>query len=202
MADETVVETKTTEETQESQVPSQDRKESGYTEEEKAAFNLKKAAEKARSLGQDPTEVLGIKPQMKINENLSDDTPLTVGAFRQIQKQDAQKTALDMVDTIENELEREAVREALQHRVKPSGNAQSDFDFARSAVNTARTTQIAQEQNRKTQPSRTASGGSAPGKSENHFEPSAEEAVFMAPPYNLTKEQIIANRQKLAEKAR
>src|SRR5258706_16055881 len=47
------------------------------TEAEKAAHALKKNAERARELGVDPAEVLGITSGTHIDEEIDDDTPLT-----------------------------------------------------------------------------------------------------------------------------
>lgn len=166
------------------------------SEKEKAAFSLKKTAERLQELGGDPTEVLGIKPQYKIDPQVSDETPMTVGTFREIQKQDAKKTALDLAEQIEDEGERTRVKEILT-RLAPSGDAHADLKLARGTVNADKNTQIIEEITRKTDTTKHVTSPGAGGKPpEAHFEPSAEEAVMMRPPYNLTKEEIIKARPK------
>lgn len=166
------------------------------TEKETTAFNLRKQAEKAKELGIDPAEVLGIKPTLNIEEGLPEDTPLTVGTLKEFQRQEAKKTALQMADDVSDEQEREEIKQILSSRIIPSGDAQRDFEFARTAVNAERTTRIAQEQARKGEATRGAAGGSSPARASDDFEPTAEELIFMRPPYNLSKEKIIARRQQ------
>lgn len=186
-----VVVTETTEENKGS-APSQEK--TKRTEAETTAYNLKKQAEKAKELGLDPTEILGIKPKIEIDETLPEDTPLTVGTFKEMQKQDARKTALQMAESLDDS-ERDEVLKALE-RVVPSGNAEADFNFARSAANAERTHQVAQVAKNKGTATRTAAGGTTAGKAEDDFVPTDEELVFMQRPYNLTKEKIIARRSQ------
>ena len=181
----------------EAEAPSHEKPE--RTERKKAEFSLKKNAERLRELGGNPTDVLGVKPQIQIDETLSDDTPLTVGAFRQIQKQDAKQTAIQLAEEIEDEDERAEVKGILETRLVPSGDPHADLALVRAAVNAKRTGQIAEEVNRKTKPTRTAAGGSASARTEEIFEPTEQEAIFMRPPYNVSKEKIIAARKKAQE---
>lgn len=169
------------------------------TERDKAAFNLKKKAEEARALGIDPAEALGLKPQIKIEDDLADDVPLTVGTFRQMQKQDAKKTALQMAEDLPED-ERDAVTDILRHRIVASGNAEADLSLARAAVNSERNAKIAEELARKGKPRQTAAGGSADAIREEDFEPTEEEKQFMRPPYSMSKAKIIEARKK-AQKA-
>lgn len=166
------------------------------TEQEKASFNLKKQADKARELGLDPSEVLGIKPGIKVDAELPDETPLTVGSFRTMQKADAKKTALQLADDIEDEAERTRVKEIL-NRLSPSGDAYADLNLARGSANSKKNAQIVEELKRKGDPARHAanpgSGGKAP---EEVFEPTAEEASLMRAPFNLTKEEVLKARPK------
>ena len=164
------------------------------TEAEKAAFNLKKNAERARELGLDPADVLGVKPQLTLNEDLSDDTPLTVGKLKEFQRQEGKKTALQLVEDLEDEAERNEVRTLLETRITPSGNPHADLSLARAAANSLKNARIAEEAERKTVIKRTAAGGSANGKKEDDFTPTSDEVAFMKPPFNLTKEKIIEAR--------
>lgn len=165
------------------------------TEREKAEYNLKKRAEEARAQGIDPAEVLGVKPQVKIDNALADDTPLTVGTFREMQKQDARKMAEEMADSIEDEEERERVKSELRFIV-PSGDAQADFRRALAAANVEHNAKIAEELARRGRPTTGAAGGSRPAPEAKSEELTAEEMVFTRHPYNMSKEKILAARKK------
>lgn len=178
--------------------PSQEPKKE-RTEQEKAAFTLKKNAERLTELGGDPANVLGIKPKLNVDASLSDETPLTVGALRTIQKQDAKKTALQMASEIEDDDERTGV-EAILNRLEPSGDPSKDLALARGAVTSERTKQIAEDVARKSNPNRTAAGGSVPANREEVFEPTPQEQVFMGRPYNMSKEKIVAARKEAEAK--
>lgn len=168
------------------------------TEAEKAAFNLKKHADRAKELGLKPEDILGIKPKLQVDASVSDDTPLTVGALREIQKQDAKKTALQLAENIEDEDERTQTKNILE-RLAPSGDAEADLAIARSAVNAKRTSQIAADVVRTTRPNRTAAGGSANARQEDDFKPTEEELAlfqgFKLDPVKL-KDKILAARAR------
>lgn len=191
--EEKVVATETTEETKGSEAPSQEKPK--RSEAETTAYNLKRQAEKARELGLDPADVLGIKPKLEIDSSVSDDEPLTVGKLRELNKRNALDEAISLADSIEDETERDAVREMLKTRIVPSGNAQADFSLARAAISSTRNSRIAEEIARKKAPTRTAAGGSVAEPPKDDFEPTPEEAIFMRPPYNLSKEKILAKRK-------
>lgn len=130
-----------------------------------------------------------------------DDTaPVTVGMLKKIQKEQTVKTALNLAESVEDENERELIKYHIQNTLKPSGNADEDFKIARSIVNAVKNKQIIEETQRKTPVRRTSSGGSAPGKHEDIFEPTAEELQMMrfkgldGKPL-LTKEDIIKARK-------
>lgn len=170
------------------------------TEKEKAAHVLRSTAERLRSLGEDPADVLGIKPQLNVgelDEEMDDNTPLTLGTLKKVQKQEAHKTALQMAQEITDEQEREQVVDILSNRIRPSGNAQKDLDLARAAVNSERNAKIAEEANRKggNQPRRVAAGGSMNARQEDDFVPTEEEKQFMTQ-YGLSKEKILEARRK------
>lgn len=167
-----------------------------YTEEQKAEYHLKKAKEEAVKLGLDPAKVLGITPKISLDENLSDDTPLTVGTLKTIQKKEARDTALVLADAIEDEKERTEVKDLLNNSIVPSGDAQKDLNLARAAVNSKRNQLLAEELNRKGVKTPSAGGGSGDGKPTEQFEPTDQERTFMGPPYNLSKEEIIKTREK------
>ena len=178
-------------EEKESQAPSQKKE---YSEKEKAAFTLKKNAERLAELGGDPAEVLNIRPTINLDEDLDDDKPLTVKDFRQLQKNDAKKTALQLADELPED-ERDEVKALLESRIVPSGNAEQDLRDARAIVNTAHNAKIAEHLANKTNPKKTAAGGSSDARSEDEFVPTPDEAAFMKPPYNTSKEKILAARK-------
>lgn len=190
----TVEETKTSEETQGS-APSQEKPK--RTEEETTVYNLKKQVERAKELGLDPADLLGLKPkQIKVDETLPDDTPLTIGTLKELRKVEAQKSALQMADEIHDETEREEVKRLLMTRLVPSGNATSDFVLARNAVNAERAKRITDEVARKVTTEKTAAGSSQPGNTGDDFIPTPVELVFMRPPYNVPKDKILALRKR------
>lgn len=167
----------------------------GRTEAERAAYSLRKNAERARELGIDPAEVLGITSDTHIDDEISDDTPLTVGLARKMQVDSAHKTALQMADELPDD-EKDEVKTLLTSRIKPSGNADEDLRIARTIVNGGRNAKIIEHITQKPDVKRTAPGGSMGTSVEEAFNPTPEEARMMQPPYNLSKEKIIAARPK------
>lgn len=177
-------------EEKEPQAPSQKQERS---EKEKAEFSLRKTAERLRELGGNPVDVLDIHPEINLDEDLPDDKPLTVKDFRNLQKRDAHQTALQMVDELPED-ERDEVRNLLQNRIVPSGNAQEDIRLARAAVNAARNSKIIEHISGRSEPKRTAAGGSSDAQRQGDMTLTPEEEVFTRPPYNLTIEKIISKR--------
>lgn len=169
-----------------------------YTEKQKAAFALKKNAERLAELGGNPAEVLNIRPSIQIDEDISDDTPMTVGTFRAIQKKDAHKSALQMAEDLPEE-ERDEVIALLESRIVPSGDPQADLLLARAAVNARHNAQIAEHISQRSKPKVTAAGGSGEAVQEQPFVPTELESTFMKKPYNMTKEKILALRVKAAQ---
>jgi hypothetical protein len=165
------------------------------TPREKAEYNLRKRAEEAKALGVDPAEVLGIQKPTQVNDELPDDKPLTIKDLRDLQKQDARKTAMQMAEDIADSTERDAILSELRFIV-PSGDADADFRRAQASANAERNALVATEAARKGETRRTAAGGSAGIHVEDEFVPTAEESRMMKPPYNLSKEKIIASRPK------
>lgn len=152
---------------------------SKYTDKEKATHALKANAEKVRELGLDPAEILGTKTHIEVPEELADDTPLTVGMQRAMQKKDAQTSAIQMADSIADEQTRETVKTYLSDRIKPSGDAEADFRLALAAASAEKNKQVVEEMGRFIAPKRAASGGSAPAKVEEEFTPTAEELALV-----------------------
>lgn len=121
-----------------------------------------------------------------------DSEPMTVGKYNELKKVEAKKTAMELAEDITDESERELTKHYLEDRIVPSGNSEADLSLARGMVNAVKNSQVVEEIKRGTKP--VISGGNAPGsparKSNGVFEPTAEEQVFMQPPYNLSEDQI------------
>lgn len=168
----------------------------GRTEAEKAAYTLKKNAERMRELGMDPAAVLGYTTDNNA-PTIDKDAPLTVEMFEKMQKENSHKTAIQLAERITDPKERELTIKYLQTRIIPSGDAEDDVRFARQAVNSVKNGLIVEEMQRATEP-RTYS--SAPGAPANQApkvpELTSSELMFTKKPFNLTVEQIIAKRSE------
>ena len=183
--------------------PSQDptkvelEKEKGKTRSEldKATFSFKKTAERIVALGGNPTEVLGVTPD--VDKESEDEVPEW---YKREQAKEAQKTALQLADDIADKDQRELVKSYLQTRIVPSGNPHDDLRLALAATSALKNKQIVEELSRYGAPKRTAAGGSSPVVVEEAFTPTAEEEVMMKPPYNLSEKKIIAARQRSEQK--
>lgn len=166
----------------------------GKTEIEKAGFSLKKNAERFKELGGDPAAILGIEKVEADDED--DDAPVTVGMLKKIQQQTAVKTAVQLTDDIDNETERELTKYHIENTIKSTGNPQEDFRLARLLVNASKNTKIIEEVARKPIAKTHASGG-APAKQETvQSDLTPQEQMYMKPPFNLTRQQILDTRPK------
>ncbi len=174
--------------------------ESKRTEKEKAEFSLKKNAERLKELGGDPEATLGVQKHLPIDETLDDDKPMTVGMYRDVQKKDATKTALQLADDIQDADRKQAVKDYLTHNIVPSGNAQKDFSIALGAASALKNKEVVEEITRYQSARKTASGGTTPAPHSEEFKPTADEARMMAKPYNLSKEKIIEARKRAEAK--
>lgn len=165
----------------------------GRTEAEKAAFSLKKNAERARELGIDPAEVLGFsKDEAK---TIDKDAPLTVAMYEQLQRNNSQKTSIELANEITDPHERALTIQYLTNRIVPSGDPYDDVRFARQAVNSVKNGQIVEEIARKNAPTNFSSGAGVPPKQNaKPAELTVHEQQFAKPPFNMTVEQIIAAR--------
>ena len=159
-----------------------------YTKRERLNFEKKKIDEQLGVIDKEE----GITPDTEI----TDTTPVTVGMLDKREREQSKKTALNMAEAIEDEDERKLVIHYLKNRIVPSGNSESDLRLARSVVNSLRNSQIAQEMDRKRDPNEHQSSSGAPATHEKEFTPTIEELVFMKPPYNLKKEDIIKAREE------
>lgn len=168
----------------------------GKTEAEKAAFSLKKNAERAKELGIDPAEVLGLSTKVVENTDDDDNTPLTRADLKRFQQDTAHKNALQLVDDISNESERELTKYHLQNSIKSTGNPAEDFRLARSLVNAAKNSKIIEEIGRKGDVKTHSNGSGVDAKNtEIQGELTPQEMPFLGKPFNLTKEQIIKARK-------
>lgn len=127
------------------------------TEREKAEAALFFNANRLRELGGDPDTVLTPKG---VNTNDADQSEIP-DWYRKEQQRDAQKTAKELAEAIEDPKERDLVLYHLEHTVT-SGNAEERVRIARGYVNSLRNAQIAEEANRGNQARRFTS---APGAS-------------------------------------
>lgn len=122
--------------------------------------------------------------------------PVTVGMLEDIEKKKSQKTALILADDIEDENERTLTKYNLENVIRPSGDPKKDLSAARAIVNSLKNTQIVEEIERKKNGKDNPTLPGAPRKNPGDvFEPTAQERVFMNPPYSLTKEDILKARQ-------
>lgn len=142
-----------------------------------------------------------IEEQLAEEESKIDpNTPVTVAMLEQRDREKVKETSLTLADEIADEDERVVVKEYLQSRIVPSDNPRADVAAARALVNSLKNGRIAEELARKSTAHSHSSGGGAPAKpSAGAFEPTAQELVFMRPPYSLTQEQIIEARKKQSQ---
>lgn len=164
------------------------------TEAEKAAFSLKKNAERAKALGLDPKTILGIQDDEEIDED--DNAPVTVGMLKKRDAELAQKSSLQLADEISDQKERELTKHYLENNIRSTGNPAEDLRLARAIVNSVKNGQIVEDAARKTAARSSGSGSGAPAKgSEGVFEPTPVEQSMMRAPFNLTKEQVLNARK-------
>lgn len=151
-----------------------------YSREERLLFEKSKIEDQLRELG---------------GSTEDDDAPVTVGMLKAKEKEAVEKTALQLADDIEDETERKLVKHYLSENIR-AGTPQESIRLARAVVNSLKNSQIAQEVTRKQEAQRHSSGSGAPAKQEDTSELTPEEEVFARPPYNLSKEKIIAARKR------
>jgi len=165
----------------------------GRTELEKAIFTRNQIDKRIKELGGDTPADAG-------GENEEDKAPVTVGMLKKIEQDKAAKTALTLAnEQIQDETERELVIHHLENSIKPSGNAVTDLAKARAIVNETKNRQIAEEATRRQNPQRYSKAGGAPAQGGENFEPTPEELSYMRPPFNLTKDKILAARKAAAD---
>lgn len=108
----------------------------GKTPQEKFAYKLKLDAARAREMGVNVEETLGIKPKEEA-ENYEEEKPLTRKDIEELlikANSKPQKTASELAyERIQNETERELFLLKLD-RIKPSGDAEQDFNEVKDMV--------------------------------------------------------------------
>lgn len=162
------------------------------TKKDKLLYTFKRVKEQLKEEGVELDD-----PEVEDDE-INEDTPVTVGMLNELNKKEAVKTALELADTLTDATERELVKYHLTETIKPSGNPQDDLGKALALVNSIKNTQLVEEISRKSDPKRFATGAGAPALSEGIFEPTPEEATFMKT-MGLTKEDILKARKKEAK---
>ena len=105
-----------------------------FSRRERLNFEKKKIEEQLSGLDKEE----GVKPTSEED----DDKPLTKGEFKKMQKKEAQETALTLAEALEDETDREQVKNYLQNSIVPSGNAEEDFKLALSAVSALKNAEI------------------------------------------------------------
>lgn len=167
-----------------------------FTEAEKAAFTLKKNAERAKELGLNPAEILGVTSPAPVAED--DNAPVTVGMLKKRDAEVAQKTALQLADEIADPHVRELTKHHLTESIRPSGNPQEDMRKALAIVSTVKNGQILEELGRKTIPGGPTGAGGPAKSPTDQFVPTADEAALMHS-FKLTQKDILAARAKMAQ---
>lgn len=164
----------------------------GRSKLEKLIFTKKRVEQQI----EEERKAAGLEPEIIEDDN----APVTVGMLKQMEREKAARTAVEMAEDIEDEKERELTKHHLQNTIRSSGNPKEDFRTARMLVNAARTAQIATEAGRKTTPRSYVTGAGAPPLETQPFEPTPDEAMMMGmkgldgKPL-LTKEDIIKARK-------
>jgi hypothetical protein len=159
-------------------------------------FHIDRLTKKRDAL---PTDGSG-DPAPDDEDELDDDTPVTIGMLKKKEVVDATAAAKSIADRqVEDPDERELVKHYLDTRIIPSGDSEKDYRDALALVNVVKNGQVIEELSRKQDPQQKGSGSGAPGKHEPAFEPTPQERIFMGKPYNLSKEDIIKSREKEAQ---
>lgn len=159
-----------------------------FSRRDRLNFEKRKIEEQLASLNKDE----GVNAQI----DADDTTPLTIGMLKQLEKDNAKKTAISIAEDIEDADERELTKHYLQTRIISSGNPQEDVKFARAAINSLKNAQIAEELARRPVAKNHSTAGGAPAKHEAEFTPTDTERVFMSAPYNMTKADVIKARNQ------
>lgn len=167
------------------------------TPQEKAKDSLFFNAQKAKELGIDIEEVLGLKPKEDVVDE--EDRPVTRKELEELllksRQVEATKTAEQLVNEIQDETERELTLFHIQNTIKSTGDPKEDLKLARTLTNSVRNSQIIEEAQRKPQAkshSSSTSGTNASAEIEVKLTPE-EQAYFNTG--LVTKDEILIARQ-------
>lgn len=162
----------------------------GRTRREKLIFTKNRIEKQLAELDEEE----GIEPTIEIDD---ENAPVTIGMLKQLRKEEAQKTALNLADEIEDIKMQELVKYHLQNTIKSSGNPKEDYNHALALVNSVKNSQILEEIARKTPTKSFSSASGAPAPIDEMFEPTEDERKLMSPPWNLTETDIKKARSKV-----
>jgi hypothetical protein len=168
------------------------------TPQEKAKDSLFFNAQKAKELGIDVAEVLGIKQK---EEEIIDEgeKPLTrkdlLEALSAIKTSTVVKSAEELASEIADETERELTLFHINNTLKSTGDPKEDLRLARALTNSVRNSQILEEVNRKPQAkTHSSASGASTGTVEPNIVLTAEEQTYLATGL-VTKDEILLARQ-------
>lgn len=123
--------------------------------------------------------------------------PMTVAMYENLEKERAQKSALQMADEITDANERDLVKHHIENTIRPSGNPNEDLRVAKALVNAVKNGQLLEETARVSTPSRAPASPGAPARlPQQQEELTSDELLFMRPPFNMTKDQVIKARPR------
>ncbi len=111
----------------------------GKTPAEKMAYKLKLEAQRAKAMGVDINEVLGIKPE-ETSDEIDEEKPLTRKDVEALLKnnQPQGKSAIEKAYEIQNEAERELHLYYLENAVNPNLGEEEKFNLAQTMVNSVK----------------------------------------------------------------
>lgn len=123
-----------------------------------------------------------------------DDKPLTRGDLKRMETARAAESTAQMAEAITDPVARAAVKQALD-RIRPSGDPEKDFRDAVAVANREKNSKVLEELGRRPiAPQHRSGAGSPPRPPEAEFQPTTDEAKYMKPPFNLSKEDILRSR--------
>jgi len=162
---------------------------SGRTKREKLEFTLNRVQQQLAELEGEA----GVDATVEVDKTKA----VTFADLDRIEHDRENRRAVDMAESITDDVERKLTIHYLENTIRPSGNADTDLANARAIVNAKRNALIAEEASRGTRPNSFVSAPGAPMRpAQEVFEPTAQETQFMRAPFNLTKEDIIAARNR------
>lgn len=162
---------------------------SGRTKREKLEFTLNRVKQQLSELDGEA----GVDAAVEVDKTKT----VTFADLDRIEHDRENRRAVDMAESIQDEVERKLTIHYLENTIRPSGNADTDLANARAIVNAKRNALIAEEASRGTRPSSFVSAPGAPMRpAQEIFEPTPLEQQLMRAPFNLTKEDVIAARNR------